>query len=159
VLLALSRGGGRAGERSQPLLVSEADWDALGERLHSVIPELADPDLIRLLAALEYGLREDPSDGELKAAATTALRAIAASWKRGEAFASPTVLERWNRAAELLPISDAPFMRVGIWSPPPSTPFETPQRAHAALPAAPPWDDREAESVIVARILSDLPAA
>lgn len=32
VLLALSTGGGAAGERVLPLVVSDADWDAIGDR-------------------------------------------------------------------------------------------------------------------------------
>jgi hypothetical protein len=52
VSLALSTGGGAAGERVLPLLLDDADWDALADRLAELVPELEEPDAARLLAAL-----------------------------------------------------------------------------------------------------------
>ena len=38
--VALSGGGGAAGERERPLLRCDADWDALGDGLYSLLPRL-----------------------------------------------------------------------------------------------------------------------
>ena len=47
---------GRA-TRSLPLLVDDADWDAAAERIHELVPELDDADLLRLLTSLDVGVR------------------------------------------------------------------------------------------------------
>ena len=52
VLLAISVGGGAAGERRFPLLVADADWDTATDRLSRLVPELAESELVRLLASL-----------------------------------------------------------------------------------------------------------
>lgn len=52
VLLALSQQGGVAGERSLPLLISDRDWDALGDRIAALLRELEDQDVARVLFAL-----------------------------------------------------------------------------------------------------------
>jgi hypothetical protein len=54
--LALSREGGVAGERGLPLLVSDRDWDLLGDRLRQLLHDLEDPDLARVLLALDGAL-------------------------------------------------------------------------------------------------------
>ena len=56
LLLALSTGGGAAGERSLPLLVEDADWDALADRMHDVLRHGLDEDVVRLLDVLETAL-------------------------------------------------------------------------------------------------------
>jgi hypothetical protein len=52
VTLAVSRAGGATGERTLPLLITDADWDALGDRLHELLRELEDRDLARILLAV-----------------------------------------------------------------------------------------------------------
>ena len=54
--LALSVAGGAAGERSLPLLRTDADWDALADRLHDVLRYGRDEDVVRLLDVLETAL-------------------------------------------------------------------------------------------------------
>lgn len=54
--LALSVAGGAAGARSLPLLVTDADWDALADRLHEVLRAGSDEDVVRLLDVLEAAL-------------------------------------------------------------------------------------------------------
>lgn len=66
LLLALSRAGGASGERIRPLLCSDHDWDTARERLHRLIPELADHDLLRLLATLEDALGRHPATRNFK---------------------------------------------------------------------------------------------
>ncbi|MBV9684160.1 MAG: hypothetical protein JO046_20380 [Solirubrobacterales bacterium] len=62
-LLALSLQGGVAGERALPLLISDRDWDALGDRIAALLKELEDQDVARLLFALA-----DALSGELEPA-------------------------------------------------------------------------------------------
>ncbi len=50
--LALSSSGGADGERRQPLLADDADWDALGDGLHRLCAELDDSGATRLLTVL-----------------------------------------------------------------------------------------------------------
>ena len=52
VTLAVSHAGGSAGERTLPLMIADADWDALGDRLHELRRELEDRELARVLLAL-----------------------------------------------------------------------------------------------------------
>jgi hypothetical protein len=53
MMLALSVGGGVRGERSLPLLVEDADWDAAGDRIHRLAHELGEDDLDSLRRALQ----------------------------------------------------------------------------------------------------------
>jgi conflict system STAND superfamily ATPase len=55
-MLALSQEGGSGGERSLPLLVTDGDWDLLGDRLGRLAHQLGHPDLARLLLALGNAL-------------------------------------------------------------------------------------------------------
>jgi hypothetical protein len=50
--LALSSAGGAAGERRRPLLVDDADWDALGDGLHAYCGGLDEREAIPLLNVL-----------------------------------------------------------------------------------------------------------
>jgi hypothetical protein len=50
--LALSRAGGSRGHATLPLLMTDADWDALGDRAHQLIGVLEDHELGRLLLTL-----------------------------------------------------------------------------------------------------------
>jgi hypothetical protein len=56
VLLAISSGGGAAGTRALPLLIQDADWDLLGDRIWRLVPELEEHDLVRLLWSLNEAL-------------------------------------------------------------------------------------------------------
>jgi hypothetical protein len=51
--VALSWGGGAAGERERPLLRCDADWDALGDGLYALCPELEEAAAIQLLGVLD----------------------------------------------------------------------------------------------------------
>jgi hypothetical protein len=56
IALALSEAGGVSGERTLPLLTSDADWDLLGDRLHELLPGLEDQEIARVLLAVEGAL-------------------------------------------------------------------------------------------------------
>ena len=45
VVLALSTAGGAEGERPLPLIAGDEDWDALGDRIYALVPELEHAEL------------------------------------------------------------------------------------------------------------------
>src|SRR5581483_6041029 len=97
VMLALSREGGAAGERAFPLLISDADWDALGDRLAELVRELDDHDLVRLLAALREAVSAGPETAhnvEAHSLAHYVLGATCRLWTR-----QPGVLPVFGREA------------------------------------------------------------
>ncbi|HEY4346135.1 MAG TPA: hypothetical protein VGM80_00985 [Gaiellaceae bacterium] len=160
VLLALSSGGGRDGKRTLPLLVSDEDWDSLTDRILVLVPELADPDLFRLIAALDHGLVAHRGNAELEALATLTLRAIASVWERTDVYASPTLVDRWVWLARILPqSSELEIPDVQLWDPPAGEHFRPPPREHSALPEPVTWEeDTAVTSLLIRRILADLAA-
>ncbi len=54
ILLTLSTEGGPAGSRRLPLLATDTDWDALGDATHRLCLVLAEPDLAKLMDALDH---------------------------------------------------------------------------------------------------------
>ena len=164
LLLALSRGGGSSGERSQPLLVTDHDWDRAVERLYELVPDLVDGDLSRLLSALADALGTTPDHPELQALATATLDRIASCWERPDIYASRSVLRQWRALASTLKEQPRiPRVR-RFWE---DSPHHQPERRddHSlwfeAFPddlSRPAPDDgrRENTRSIVKRILADL---
>ena len=98
VMLALSWAGGSMGERTLPLLVSDGDWDALGDRLAQLLRELDDGDLARLLAALDSVLTaglERALAIEAQSLAEYVLGAIHRSWSAEARVLPVFLLESW----------------------------------------------------------------
>jgi hypothetical protein len=93
--LALSRDGGSAGERVRPLMLEDADWDALGDGLHRLCDELDQDEAVRLLAVLEG------DDDETRALAAHVLERLERRWHCGPV--SVDALEAWTRTAAGLP--------------------------------------------------------
>jgi hypothetical protein len=156
-LLALSRGGGRAGERMWPFLVADDDWDRLAQRLHELAPELADPDVSRLLASFEDAVRVAPERerDELAAIAQAALTSLISAWSSGRTYATVQALDRayrlWNRLD--LPEKDVTAL---VWDPPRGQRYQGDRTRHHSGSAAPvEWNDGEPDD-IVGRILADL---
>jgi hypothetical protein len=86
ILLALSVGGGREGERVLPLLDDDADWDALAGRVHSLGEELEPNGLGRLLHVLGAALAADlggRTSAELEAITAELLGVLARRWDAG----------------------------------------------------------------------------
>jgi hypothetical protein len=52
VVLALSTGGGAEGQRVLPLIADDGDWDALGDRIYALLPELDHAELAAVLRAI-----------------------------------------------------------------------------------------------------------
>ena len=118
ILLALSTGGGAAGERALPLLVADGDWDAATDRTRALLPELADDELYRLLAALDAALGSAPDGRALSEAAALAastLDAVARGWDARHAPISPTLLGAWFGAAAWLDDGPEPPAPEATW--------------------------------------------
>jgi hypothetical protein len=95
--LALSEAGGAAGERVRPLLRDDRDWDALGDGLHRLCPELSEAEAVRLLSVLAAG---EP-DPELSALAELVARRLAAQWR--DHVVGVDALVAWAAVAGRLP--------------------------------------------------------
>jgi hypothetical protein len=98
VLLALSVGGGEAGERILPLLRADGDWDIVAARLAGLALDLDDAAVIRLFeslgAAFDAELAGD-ARAELAALAALALERVRAGWEERRATLSVAALEAW----------------------------------------------------------------
>jgi len=98
VLLALSQEGGTVGERSLPLLVSDSDWDLLGDRIAGLLSELEDQDLARLLLGLEEALTaelEPTHHAELESLAHYVLGSSRRVWEKQPRALPVFALEAW----------------------------------------------------------------
>ena len=98
IMLALSQDGGIAGERSMPLLVSDADWDLLGDRLRQLVQELENQDLARVLLALRDALTpgiEPSQKREARGLAEYLLRATARRWDERRQPLPVFLVEAW----------------------------------------------------------------
>jgi hypothetical protein len=97
-LLALSLGGGHRGERELPLLQRDADWDALTDRLYTLVPELEPAELLGLMDGLEltiHDLTGTPAAHEADALATAVLARLTTVWRTARAPIPLPALEAW----------------------------------------------------------------
>jgi hypothetical protein len=95
--LALSGAGGAAGERVRPLLLEDADWDALGDGMHHLCEEIDRTGAVRLLRVLE-----DARDGP-EAEALTALVLSRIERRFDCTPVGVELLEAWGDIAGRLP--------------------------------------------------------
>jgi hypothetical protein len=94
--LALSIGGGERGERELPLVVDDADWDALGDAVHRVCHEGAPGEAARVLGALGAALAATGDDRALAELVAVARMALETSRRRAASTAwDAETLERW----------------------------------------------------------------
>ena len=106
LLLALSTGGGVFGERAFPLLIDDADWDALADRLSRLSATLSDEDGARFLSSLEAALDVEPDEHtlrELLALAAETLELVRRRWDDRKEHIEPRLLEAWVDVAVKLP--------------------------------------------------------
>jgi hypothetical protein len=97
-LLALSTGGGAAGERALPLLITDADWDALGDTVHRLAMALDQHDLALLFGAMGHALGAAPGGtrDELDALADETLATVRRRLDREHAVIEPQLLDAWR---------------------------------------------------------------
>jgi hypothetical protein len=127
-MLALSQEGGIAGERTLPLLVSDRDWDRLGDRIRQLADQLEDQELAQLLLALrDVRIADDIARSQRHEARTLAaylLVAVARRWDQRHRPVPVFLIESWYALWE--------------WAP---TPIEPPQLGPTwaeLYPASPP---------------------
>jgi hypothetical protein len=116
IVLALSVAGGAGGERRLPLLVGDDDWDAIGDRLHALAPELEPAELTVLLEALAATLDElenGADANETQALSALVLARVARGWDAGHAVLPLPALGAWLRLARRLqPPPEPPSLAV-----------------------------------------------
>jgi hypothetical protein len=104
--LAVSTEGGVAGERTLPLLGTDADWDRLTDRLHQLLAELEDQELGRLLAAFR-NLRDAritrTQKHEARNLAACLVKRIARRWDQSGQPVAVFLLEAWYAVTEWAP--------------------------------------------------------
>lgn len=118
VMLALSQEGGAAGERSLPLLVGDRDWDALGDRIAELLPELEDQDLGRVLLAFGDALNsalEPAQRAEVESLAGYVLGAMSRGWDKHLRPVPVFLLEAWYATNALLAERAAPPPVARTW--------------------------------------------
>jgi len=119
VTLALSAEGGASGERTLPLLVSDADWDQLGDRIRVLLPELEDQQLARLLLELNNTLSTigDPAQQcEAHSLAAYLLSATQRAWDRASRALPMLLLEAWYALHERVPEREDPPRLAATWA-------------------------------------------
>jgi hypothetical protein len=118
LLLALSLGGGAAGERKLPLLRDDRDWDSIGDRLHTLLLDLDDDRARRLLDALVEAIaaiQDEATEQELQALSADALAVVSRSWARHRSLVSPPLLRSWFELGELVPKPPPPPALASRW--------------------------------------------
>jgi hypothetical protein len=104
--LALSQEGGIAGERMLPLLVTDADWDLLADRLRQLLRELEDQELARVLLSLDDVLRagiEASQAREARSLAEYLTGATRRSWDKAPRALPVFLVEAWYALNARLP--------------------------------------------------------
>ena len=100
VVLALSTSGGAEGERRLPLICDDEDWDALGDRIYTLVPELEHAELVAIFAAIGRALRdlirEEPARaGEARVLARMALQRTDSVWTAANAPVPLDCIDAW----------------------------------------------------------------
>jgi len=113
VVLALSTAGGAAGERSLPLLVDDADWDCVADRIAALAPGLDAPEVTMLLGALDSA--REAAEGEGTWLAEGALGTLARCWNRTCAAVPVGLFADWFDLAAKLPDPPMPPSAAPTW--------------------------------------------
>jgi hypothetical protein len=119
VILALSGKGGASGERSLPLMICDADWDTLGDRIAELLAELDHQDLGRLLLALADALTDWLEPGqrpEIESLTGYVLGASSRSWHKHVRVVPVFLLEAWYAANALVAEPAEPPPIRGTWN-------------------------------------------
>src|SRR5262249_13156255 len=91
--LALSVAGGGRGERALPLLVTDADWDAVADRLHGVLRDGRNEELVRLLDVVESALTTAPDEHAEAELVALAEHAVELAGRRLDDLAPPAPID------------------------------------------------------------------
>jgi hypothetical protein len=120
VVLALSTAGGAEGERALPLVSDDEDWDAVGDRIYALVPELDHAELAAVLRAVRTALRAVRDDwsaaGEARVLARVALERTASVWESAGAPVLLDCVDAWLKLSEGLDPRVWPTFLAGTWA-------------------------------------------
>lgn len=106
VALALSTRGGAAGERGLPLVAGDEDWDAIGDRIYALVPELDWHESMTLLVAVDdllEAVADDPRlADEAAALVRVALERFDEVWRSERVVVTLPCIDAWLSAAARL---------------------------------------------------------
>jgi hypothetical protein len=137
--LALSTGGGVLGERTRPLLVEDADWDALADGLYRMCSGFDETDGVRLLTILA-DLEPDP---ETTALSALVVRRLGVHWQ-GRVL-SVDAIAAWAAVAARLPEPPSLHAAAATWT----------SLAPHGVPATPEALEHFADWLRLAEVLRD----
>jgi hypothetical protein len=117
-LLALSVAGGPAGERNLPLLVEDADWDALLGHVDALVAGLDAPGRVRLSRQLTQAFEHCVRNGDGRAVAeldALGARVLEAILPGGIDADALVLLQEWYTLAELVEAAPERPDVAGLW--------------------------------------------
>ncbi|MGH2896074.1 MAG: hypothetical protein ACRDPM_22790 [Solirubrobacteraceae bacterium] len=117
IALALSTSGGHEGARRLPLICDDEDWDAVGDRIYALAPELEARDVAMVLFAVDGVLEAVPDEamlaGEAAALARMALARFDEVWSSAHTLVTLSCIDGWlSVAARLAPRPWPTFLSV-----------------------------------------------
>ncbi|HEX3977576.1 MAG TPA: hypothetical protein VHW96_15020 [Solirubrobacteraceae bacterium] len=99
IALALSTWGGAEGERQLPLIAGDEDWDAIGDRLYALAPELEAREAVTVLVAVDQVLEAVLDDamlaGESAALASMVLERFGELWDSAHTPVALSCIDAW----------------------------------------------------------------
>lgn len=120
VALALSTSGGAEGHRRLPLIRDDEDWDAIGDRIYVVAPELESREAVSVLVAIDHLLAAVADDatraGEAAALARMALERFGELWESSHAVLALPCIDAWLSAAGRLKPPPWPRFLGATWA-------------------------------------------
>jgi hypothetical protein len=120
VALALSTWGGAEGERQLPLIASDEDWDAIGDRIYALAPELEAREAATVLTAVDHALEAVLDDamlaGEGAALARTALERFGELWGDVHTTVALSCIDAWLSVAARLNPRPWPTFLSATWA-------------------------------------------
>ena len=120
IALALSTHGGAGGERTLPLVAGDEDWDAIGDRIYTLAPELEPREAVAVLTAvdglLQVVLRDAMLAGEGVALARTVLERFGELWAAAHSTIELPCIEAWLSVAVRLNPQPRPTFLAATWA-------------------------------------------
>ena len=120
IALALSTRGGAEGGRQLPLIGCDEDWDAVGDRIYAMAPELDARETTIVLTAIDDLLeaaRDDPMlAGECAALAGMVLARFGEMWAGAHAIVALPCIDAWLSVAARLNPRPWPTFLAATWA-------------------------------------------
>jgi len=117
-LLAVSVGGGSTGHRNLPLLVEDADWDALLGHVEALVADLDTPERVRLLRQVSEAVADRAHQDDRRAVAELdafAVRLLESILPAGIDATALVLLQEWYALAGVVDAALAPPDLARLW--------------------------------------------